>query len=241
MPSFSVHTVFESLAYFLGFQLFRFRRRRQGDFLPWMERLVLLAAMIAGGAIGSKLLAWLEDPFRSWAHRTDIVYLMSGKTVIGGLLGGLLAVEWMKKALGLTRRTGDLYAVPLAAGIAIGRIGCFLEGLADGTYGLPTNLPWGVDFGDGIPRHPTQLYEIAFLLGLIVVLLRREREPHREGDLFRLFLVAYMGFRLIVEFWKPGVPLLGLTSLQWACLALIWSYRRDLPYLLGRRELAAHG
>ena len=63
--------------------------------------------------------------------------------------------------------TGDLLALPLVLGIAIGRIGCFLSGLEDQSYGVATALPWGVDFGDGVARHPTQLYEYRFspLLG----------------------------------------------------------------------------
>jgi hypothetical protein len=78
----------------------------------------------------------------------------------------------MKRYIGLRQSTGDLYAIPLALGIAIGRIGCFLTGLSDNTYGTPTNLPWAINFGDGIPRHPTQLYEIAFLLLLIPILYK---------------------------------------------------------------------
>ena len=73
----------------------------------------------------------------------------------------------MKRYIGLRTSTGDLYSIPLALGIAIGRIGCFLTGLSDNTYGIPTSLPWAINFGDGIPRHPTQLYEILFLLCLI--------------------------------------------------------------------------
>jgi len=97
---------------------------------------------------------------------------MGGKTIAGALIGGLIAVELMKRYIGLHQSTGDLYVVPLALGIAIGRIGCFLTGLSDNTYGTPTNLPWAVNFGDGIPRHPTQLYEIAFLLALVPFLYK---------------------------------------------------------------------
>lgn len=85
---------------------------------------------------------------------------------------GLITVELAKRYIGLRDSTGDLYAIPLALGIAIGRIGCFLTGLSDNTYGTPSNLPWAVNFGDNIPRHPTQLYEIVFLLLLIPVLYR---------------------------------------------------------------------
>jgi len=101
---------------------------------------------------------------------------MGGKTIVGALIGGLLAVELIKRYIGFSTSTGDLYAIPLAVGIAIGRIGCFLTGLSDNTYGIPTSLPWGIDFGDGISRHPTQLYEIIFLAALIPFLYRVLRD-----------------------------------------------------------------
>jgi phosphatidylglycerol:prolipoprotein diacylglycerol transferase len=97
---------------------------------------------------------------------------MGGKTIVGALIFGLISVELIKRYIGLRQSTGDLYAIPLALGIAIGRIGCFLTGLSDNTYGTPTDLPWAINFGDGIPRHPTQLYEIAFLMFLIPCLFR---------------------------------------------------------------------
>jgi prolipoprotein diacylglyceryltransferase len=129
-----------------------------------------VAASVAGAALGSKLLYWLEDPRATLQNLHNPAYLVGGKTIIGTLIGGLIAVELMKRYIGLRTSTGDLYAVPLAAGIAVGRIGCFLTGLSDNTYGTPTTLPWAVDFGDGIPRHPTQLYEIILLLALIPIL-----------------------------------------------------------------------
>ena len=123
-----------------------------------------------GAVIGSKLLGWIQHPAEAWAHRLDAAWLLGGKTIVGGLLGGLVGVELAKLGIGERRSTGDLFALPLCLGIALGRVGCFLAGLADHTYGVPTALPWGVDFGDGIRRHPTQLYEIA-VLGLIAVWL----------------------------------------------------------------------
>jgi prolipoprotein diacylglyceryltransferase len=142
---------------------------------------------VAGAALGSKLLFWLEDPQLTWHNLHNPAYLMGGKTIVGALVFGLVSVELMKRYIGVHQSTGDLYAIPLAVGIAIGRIGCFLTGLSDNTYGTPTKLPWAVDFGDGIPRHPTQLYEIAFLVALIPTLyrvLRSQSAANREGHDF---------------------------------------------------------
>jgi phosphatidylglycerol:prolipoprotein diacylglycerol transferase len=114
----------------------------------------------------------LEDPQLTWHNLHNPAYLMGGKTIVGALIFGLISVELMKRYIGVRQSTGDLYAIPLALGIAIGRIGCFLTGLSDNTYGTPTTLPWAINFGDGIPRHPTQLYEIVFLMLLIPILYR---------------------------------------------------------------------
>lgn len=112
--------------------------------------------------------------------------------------------------------------MPLAVAIAVGRVGCFLTGLADHTCGSPTTLPWGVDFGDGIARHPTQLYEALFLLGLAGLLSAWRRRAPATGDLFRGFVAGYFAFRLAVDSLKPAACRgLGLTSIQWvAALAL---------------------
>jgi phosphatidylglycerol:prolipoprotein diacylglycerol transferase len=132
----------------------------------------VIAAAVAGAALGSKLLFWFEDPELTWHNLHNLAYLMGGKTIVGALVFGLISVELIKRYIGVRQSTGDLYAIPLALGIAIGRIGCFLTGLSDNTYGTSTTLPWAINFGDGIPRHPTQLYEVAFLLLLIPILYR---------------------------------------------------------------------
>src|SRR5262245_60913376 len=157
---------------------------------------------------------------------------MSGKTVAGGLIGGLFAVELTKRVAGVKRRTGDLFAIPLCAGLAIGRVGCFLGGLQDDAYGVATGAPWGVDFGDGVARHPAQVYEIIWLGLLALWLWRLSGRWRREGDLFKTFMVAYFSFRLVVEFIKPGWPIFGLTAIQWASVAMLVYYSRDLPYLI---------
>jgi len=118
--------------------------------------------------------------------------------------------------------------LPLCLGIAIGRVGCFLTGLADHTYGSPTSLPWGVDFGDGIPRHPVPLYEIAVLALIALWALRRRTEIAARGDLFKGFMIAYLSWRLLIDFMKPDPALvLGLSAIQIACLAGLVYYARD--------------
>jgi phosphatidylglycerol:prolipoprotein diacylglycerol transferase len=222
------HLVFETLAYVVGFAIYNRSRTQAGDFLPDSARNSVIVAAILGAALGSKLLAWFEDPADLAGHWHDWQFLLGGKTIVGGLLGGTITVEWTKHRLGITRRTGDLFALPLTLAIAIGRIGCFLAGLSDRTYGVPTALPWGVDFGDGIHRHPTQIYEIIFLLPLAVVLWRMSFKPHREGALFRVFLCAYLAFRLAIDFLKPDPAILGLSAIQWVCLAALCWYAREV-------------
>ena len=227
------HLFFELLAYLVAAAVYWQRRRALGDHVSTEARWALAAAAVAGAVIGSRLLFWFEDPQRTVGQLANPQYLVAGQTIVGGLLGGWIAVEWQKRRWRITQPTGDLFAIPIALGAAVGRIGCFLSGLPDGTYGIATTLPWGVDLGDGIARHPTALYESAFLCGVVWWLMRRDQKAAR-GDMFLTLIAAYLTFRFAVDFLKPGVPLLvGLTAIQWACLiGLAVTYRLQLT----RRE-----
>lgn len=234
------HLFFEALAYALAIAAYFLLRRRFGDPVSTTLRWVVLTAAVAGGAVGSKILFLLEDPKLTLQNIHNPAYLMGGKTIVGALVFGLLAVELMKRHVGVLPSTGDLYAIPLALGIAVGRIGCFLTGLSDNTYGTPTSLPWGVDFGDGVRRHPTQLYEAAFLVLLIPVLFRilrntattssgKQLSVFAPGDAFRFFMVVYLSFRLLCDSIKPYVRIyLGLGAIQWACLLVLLYYSSDI-------------
>jgi prolipoprotein diacylglyceryltransferase len=211
------HVFFETLAYLVGFRLYLWLRRRQGDHVDDGPRWSIVTAAAIGAVIGSRLLFWLEDPAATVGYLRQPMVLLGGKTVVGALLGGWVAVEIVKRRLGVREATGDLFAVPLAVGMCIGRMGCFLSGLPDGTYGTATTLPWGVDLGDGVLRHPVALYESAFMLVLAVTLVRA-RARLRRGEAFKLFMTLYLAFRMGADSLKPGVPLaLGLTAIQWAC------------------------
>ena len=215
----ALHPVFEALGYTLGFSLYRRVRTTQGDVLSTEHRWVTIAAAAIGALAGSRFLATLEQaPLRGF-HWAGLFAASGGKTIVGGLLGGWLAVETAKWLLGIKTRTGDLYAAPICVGVAIGRIGCFFAGLADDTYGSPTTLPWAVDFGDGVPRHPTQLYELLFLAALAWLLWRWNARPHTQGRVFRAFMAIYLSWRFLIDFLKPEPVWCGLGVIQWACLA----------------------
>jgi phosphatidylglycerol---prolipoprotein diacylglyceryl transferase len=182
-----------------------------------------------GALVGAKVLVLLQHIYLVGHWQQFLLLLIQGKTVVGALLGGLIGVELTKKIIGVNRSTGDVFVYPLIVGTAIGRIGCFLTGLSDKTYGIATTLPWGVDFGDGIPRHPTQLYEILFLLCLIIFLKFRSRYQRQAGDLFKFYLIAYLGFRFLIDFIKPDFhPILGMSAIQIACVLAIIYYRRSI-------------
>ena len=146
----------------------------------------------------------------------------------------------MKKKLWVRRETGDLFVFPLVVGIVIGRVGCFLTGLADHTHGVHTSLPWAVDFGDG-PRHPTQIYEMAFVLVLGVVLFWKSRGEYWNGELFVWFMSGYLGFRFLVEFIKPRHVYFGMISaIQMACVLGLIECVRRLAKDHGQLSTVAH-
>jgi prolipoprotein diacylglyceryltransferase len=226
------HWVFDVLAYTVGIWLLVRRRRRVDDVVDTRTRWIIVVAAVIGGVIGSHLLFALEDLAALRLSAYDPMLFLEGKTIVGGLIGGLIAVEFVKARLDIVVATGDLLVLPLAAGIAIGRIGCFLTGLSDGTSGIATRMPWGVDFGDGVPRHPTQLYEIVFVVLLSLLIVRVAPHLRVAGDAFKIFLLAYLTFRVLVDFIKPASRIAGVSVLQWACLAVIAYYAPHMPRLI---------
>ena len=237
MQPIAVHTGFEVAAYAVGMRLFLWQRRRLA--LPVLDdrdrSLWIGVAAILGAALGAKFGYWIEDPRNAFADFPDWRHLLEGKTIVGALLGGLIGVELVKRAIGAQGSSGDAFALPLIVGIAIGRVGCFLSGLDDHTYGNPTSLPWAIDFGDAVPRHPTQLYEILFLAGLGMLLHWRRAAFDQPGDRFRAFMVAYLAFRLAIDFIKPMPEIYfgALSGIQLLCLGGLLYYHRDILRIAG--------
>ncbi len=145
-------------------------------------------------------------------------------SLAGALAGGIAAVELYKADRGISGSTGVIWVGPLALGIAIGRWGCLFAGLPDDTYGTPTSLPWAVDLGDGIGRHPVQAYEslamLGFLLVYLVAVARRAQWTRTRA--FYLFVMWYAGQRFMWEFLKPYPDFISeLNLFQLLALAMI--------------------
>ena len=232
-----VHALFETAALLIGTQAYWLARRRAGQSSAFSGApFAILMGALLGAGLGSKAVFWLERPdlFVQAATQPAALLFASGQSIVGGLLGGLLGVELAKKLQGVTASTGDLFVGPILLGLMVGRVGCFLVGLADDTYGVPTGLPWGVDFGDGVARHPTQLYEILFAAALWLALNRSApRLAAVPGLKFRLMLSAYLLWRLLIDGLKP-VPVVfpgDLSGIQWVCLLALALY---LPGTLHR-------
>jgi len=226
------HAVLEFAGIGIGAALYRRARRREGMASVMAPGgFAILVGLLLGAGLGNKLVFLIERPdvVQGWFVGR---WVMPGQSIVGGLLGGLIGVEIAKRLTRQPQSTGDLMVWPITVGLVIGRVGCFIAGLHDDTYGVVTTLPWGVDFGDGLTRHPTQLYEIVFVLAWSGLLLRhRERWAAVPGLMFKLFLAGYLAWRFAVDGIKPVlVPYpLGRSGIQWTCAIALALYA---PFVL---------
>jgi phosphatidylglycerol:prolipoprotein diacylglycerol transferase len=197
------------------------RRLREYGADPEQSSTILIYAML-GGVLGSKLYFAIDESLRTGASFLPLLFSRAGITWYGGLIGGTLAVVLATRIHGLsTRMISSCVATAAPFGQACGRIGCFLVG---DDYGRPTDLPWGVAFPEGappttVPVHPTQLYEVVWLLLLGAFLWRRRRS---SAFLFGEYLIGAGIGRFAVEIWRVNTRVAhGLTEAQWIALGLV--------------------
>ena len=167
---------------------------------------------VIGGYLAGSLIS-LVGPAPTLSH-----------SVAGVLAGAIVGVEAYKTVRKIRGSTGTAFTGALALGIVVGRWGCLFAGLVDNTYGTPTALPWAVDLGDGVGRHPVEIYEslaMALFLGVYLWGLRRRSAwALRRG--FYVFVAWYGAQRFVWEFLKPYPRLfLGLDLFQLIALGLI--------------------
>lgn len=185
------------------------------------KNFIIIITALFGWAIGSRLPIIIANFSEIWHNTSHIYALIDGKTIVWGLIGGTISVWIVKKRMGIKKRMGNIIAPAVALWIAIGRIGCFLWSDA---VGIPTELPWGVDFWDHILRHPTQLYESIFCILIFIYIVYRllGKNKPKDGEMFTFFIVSYFIFRFLVEFIRIEPRIYWwLTAYQYAAILVL--------------------
>ncbi len=225
-----------SLAFALAV-LTAFLNARRHGVDPWLFVDMALLLFLAG-LLGSRLLyvALNWDDYAGRPLWTILATWEGGVSFYGAILGGFLAAVWFTRRRGLRLAPiADAVAPGLALAAAVGRIGCFLNGCC---YGVPTSGILGVftRFAPGL-RHPTQLYEsFAYFLVFGFLLWWQKKRARAPGQLFVLFVGAYLVGRYVVEFFRddghrfyPWLSLTQAASLVIAAVAVaayVWLGRR---------------
>lgn len=219
------HPVFETLGIFLGMRFYFYLKRKSTEKLSFNTSAAVLIGATAGALIGSKLIGNLENPYALFEN-FNLKRFWTNNTIVGGLAFGLIGVELAKKIAGHKESTGDLIVYPLILAIIIGRIGCFLTGIHEETYGLPTTSIFGMHLGDEYLRHPVALYEIGFMIVLWICLkIVEKKRKYPSGFIFQLFMLSYFTFRFFLDFIKPKIEIAGnLGTIQLVCLLVIIYY-----------------
>lgn len=223
------HYVGDFAAWFCAFLAARWQLRRwpeQGRKLSEVTRPSYFIALALGAFAG----AWL---FGS-ANSLRAPVIAPSHSIAGALAGGIVAVELWKQLYEVRTSTGGAFVLPICVGIVVGRLGCFFAGLPDYTYGIPTSLPWAVDLGDGVPRHPVQLYESLSMGAFTIVYVRARLRGARwtRDHAFHAMIIFYAAQRFAWEFLKPYPAVLGplnlfhLLMMGLVAYGLIW-WRRS--------------
>lgn len=201
----------------IGVLVWQSRGRPSDPRLP-----ILVAAGLLTGALFAKLGTGWQYLVRADDATLLGLWLHGGQSVLGGLAGAYAGILVTKRIIGYRESTGDWFAPAVAAGLAVGRFGCFLTE----QIGSPTSLPWGItlsadtvaampycpDCQAGVAMHPSFLYEILFHGVMFVWLIRgRDRFPE-AGMSFKVYLLAYGLFRFLVEFVRENPAMAGALS-----------------------------
>jgi len=213
----SSYAAFITLGVMAGLISLRLRTKKYGDTSG--NNVPLILAALFGGILGAKVPIWIVYYREILNALPDLTLLLSGRTIVGGLIGGTIAVRIARQKLGFRERRGNLFAPSIALGISIGRLGCFFQGCC---YGTETDLPWSVNLGDGLQRHPVQLYEACFCFILFCVLYRIPPTRFKQGLLFDGFMISYFTFRFFEEFIRTDHEIVyGLSFFQWVSIAVV--------------------
>lgn len=184
----------------------------------------LVLAAVVGGIVGARLF-YVFGHWSEYANNPGQIFKfnMDGLVFYGGLILGLLLAmlvgHWRKLKFWVTL---DLAGLCVPVGLAIGRIGCLLNGCC---YGKPTSLPWGITFPSSLPiggvaRHPTQIYEILLDLVLFGLLWWKKDSFEKDGTTFWYFALGYAAIRFTLEFFREHATPHAALSFQMMSLGL---------------------
>lgn len=224
--------LFTALGYATGALVFWWAAREKRLATDGMGRIAIAGFTV--GILGAKLTELLVSgwPVKvPWALAFDP--RVGGRALLGGVLFGWLGVEIAKRRMGIRRSTGDLFALALPAGEAVGRIGCYFNGCC---YGEPTSVPWAIYQHDAY-RHPTELYSAVAGLVIFALLAWARKRTAYEGQLFWIYLLLFGASRFVIEHfrWQSGY-ILGLSAMQWLCLEL--SVSAGMALIVKHRKMA---
>lgn len=195
-----------AVAFLLGIQIFVARARARGIPEEPMQTLSLWILVLA--IIGARTLFVITHWEDYASDPVAILRLWEGGLILYGgyvfaIVGGIVYVRRRRIPVW---RVGDAVAPSMALGIAIGRLGCFMNGCC---FGLPSTLPWGVHFPadsvpfqtfPGAPLHPSQIYLSLAGLGIFIWLLAADRKPRFDGWLFWTYIAVDAAFRFLLDF-----------------------------------------
>ena len=194
--------------------LFWSRLARRDDRL-----LVVYVAALIGAFLGAKVVYFFAEGYQHLGAPDLWLQLATGKTILGGLLGGYAAVETAKRLVGYVGVTGDWFATIAPVGIILGRIGCWFHGCCVGKVCQPAWFT--VNDAAGVARWPSVPVEILFNVAMVVVFVLLRRACKLSGQHFHIYLIAYGVFRFLHEFLREEPKLFGpITGYQIAALAV---------------------
>lgn len=182
--------------------------------------LTIYLAALAGAFLGAKVVYFCSEGYLHLGAADMWPQLATGKSILGGLLGGYAGVEGTKALLGYRGITGDWFALIVPIGVIFGRVGCWTSGCCQG---IQCHQAWfTIQDAAGHPRWPSVPVEMLFnVLALLTVLwLRRTRRL--AGQHFHLYLIGYGAFRFLHEFLRDEPHILGpFSGYQVAALAVL--------------------
>jgi phosphatidylglycerol:prolipoprotein diacylglycerol transferase len=176
--------------------------------------------IIIGAIIGSRAGHIIFNPEAIQTFLDFFKIWQGGMSFHGGFIGALLfSVFYIKKNKMNFWKITDVIAPSIPLAQAIGRIGCFLRGCC---YGIPTTLPWGIEYLNEV-RHPTQIYSSIALLGIFFFLSKQKNKKRFDGSLFLTYIAIYSVFRFFIEFIRaePKIILI-LTAAQITSIILLF-------------------